>query len=79
MALTAIGLSARGQDRMLGTPRGQSDVAGQVIAEFPHLSGNLLHDAHAAILLREHGLGRICTPVDFNHFSFLEVIDTVRL
>jgi hypothetical protein len=22
--------------------------------ELPHLSGNLLHDAHAAILMREH-------------------------
>lgn len=57
-----------------------ADVAGRVIAEFPYLSGNLLHDAHTAILLREHGIGRICTrDTDFHKFSFLKVIDPVRL
>jgi hypothetical protein len=25
------------------------------------VAGNLLHDAHTAILMRKHGIGRICT------------------
>jgi toxin-antitoxin system PIN domain toxin len=56
-----------------------ADVAEQVISELPHLAGNLLHDAHTAILMREHGIGRICTrDTDFNQFPFVEVIDPVR-
>jgi toxin-antitoxin system PIN domain toxin len=55
-----------------------TDVAGEAIMEY--LSGNLLHDAHTAILMREHGIGRICTrDTDFNQFPFLEVIDPLRL
>jgi hypothetical protein len=47
-----------------------------VILELPHLVGNLLHDAHSTILMREHGIGRICMrDADFNQFPFLEVID----
>jgi uncharacterized protein len=56
-----------------------ADVAGQIISELPHLAGNLLHDAHTAILMREHGIGRICTrDTDFNQFPFLEVVDPLR-
>ena len=56
-----------------------ADVAREVILELPHLAGNLLHDAHTAILMREHGVGRICTrDTDFNQFPFLEVIDPLR-
>lgn len=55
------------------------DVAGEVIAEQPHLAGNLFHDVHTAILLREHGIARICTrDMDFNRFAFLEVIDPLK-
>lgn len=72
-------LASPGLSVLLPTQR-HVDVAGQVIAEFPHLSGNLLHDAHTVILLREHGIGQICTrDTDFNQFSFLKVIDPVRL
>jgi uncharacterized protein len=72
-------LASPGLSVSLPTQR-HADVAGQVIAEFSHLSGNLLHDAHTAILLREHGIGQICTrDTDFNQFSFLKVIDPVRL
>jgi len=52
------------------------EVARQVFVEIPHLAGNLLHDCHTAILMREHGIRRICTrDADFHRFSFLEVID----
>jgi predicted nucleic acid-binding protein len=54
-----------------------ADVAGEVILELPHLAGNLLHDAHTAILMREHGIRRICTrDTDFNQFAFF--IDPLR-
>ena len=56
-----------------------ADVAEEVILELPYLAGNLLHDAHTAILMREHGIGRICTrDTDFNQFPFLEVFDPIR-
>jgi len=56
-----------------------AEVAEQVILELPHLAGNLLHDARTAILMREHGIGRICTrDTDFNQFPFLEVFDPIR-
>ena len=31
-------------------------VAAQVIEELPWLSGNLIHDTHTAVLMREHGV-----------------------
>jgi uncharacterized protein len=56
-----------------------ADVAGEVFTELPHLAGNLLHDTHTAVLMREHGIRRICTrDTDFNQFPFLEVIDPMR-
>jgi predicted nucleic acid-binding protein len=54
-------------------------VAQQVLAEIPHLAGNLLHDAHTAIIMREHGIRQICTrDADFHRFAFLEVIDPMQ-
>lgn len=64
---------------VLAATRRHADVATEVFGELPHLAGNLLHDAHTAILMREHGTGRICTrDADFNRFPFLEVMDPVR-
>ncbi|MFP3942809.1 MAG: type II toxin-antitoxin system VapC family toxin [Alphaproteobacteria bacterium] len=61
---------------VLGPTQRHAPVAGQVIEETPHLAGNLLHDAHTAILMREHGIRRICTrDMDFHRFPFLEVVD----
>lgn len=52
------------------------DVAGRTFEELGDLSGNLLHDAHTAILMREHGISRIYTlDNDFHRFPFLEVLD----
>jgi toxin-antitoxin system PIN domain toxin len=51
-------------------------VAAEVVAEMPLLAGNLLHDAHTAILMREHGVRRIYTrDADFHRFPFIEAID----
>lgn len=75
--VTAL-LAAPGLTVLLPTPR-HAEVAGVVISELPHLAGNLLHDAHTAILMREHGIARICTrDTDFTRFPFLEVLDPLR-
>jgi len=51
-------------------------VAAQLFAELPWLAGNLIHDAHTAVLMREHGIARICTrDADFRRFGFLEVVE----
>jgi hypothetical protein len=56
-----------------------ADVASEVFREFPHLGGSIMHDAHTAILMREHGIKQICTrDTDFHRFPFLEVIDPLR-
>lgn len=72
-------LASPGLAVLVATER-HADVAGQLIAELPHLAGNLLHDAHTAILMREHGVRRICTrDTDFHRFSFLEIVDPLQL
>lgn len=53
-----------------------ADVASDVLKELPHLAGNILHDAHTAILMREHGIRQICTrDTDFHRFPFVQVLD----
>jgi toxin-antitoxin system PIN domain toxin len=55
-----------------------AEVAAEVIKDIPHLSGNIMHDAQTAILMREHGLKRIYTRnTDFHRFRFLEPIDPI--
>lgn len=68
-------LASPGLGLLVPTER-HAAVAAQVIAEYPQLAGNMFHDAHTAILMREHGIRRICTrDTDFHRFSFLEVVD----
>lgn len=62
--------------RVLTAGEQHAAVAAQVFGELPHLSGNLMHDAHTAVLMREHGLRRIYTrDTDFHRFPFLEPMD----
>ena len=54
-------------------------VAGEVLAAHRDLAGNLMHDAHTAILMLEHGVRRIVTrDKAFGRFPFLEVIDPLE-
>jgi len=47
--------------------------------EQPELQGNLVHDLHIAVLMREHGVSRIYTrDTDFHRVGFLMVLDPVR-
>jgi uncharacterized protein len=54
-------------------------VAQEVLTDVPQLQGNLLHDTHTAILMKEHGIRQIYTrDMDFHRFPFLEVIDPLQ-
>jgi toxin-antitoxin system PIN domain toxin len=51
-------------------------VVQELVREIPHIAGNLWHDAHIAVLMREHGIRRIYTrDTDFHRFPFIEPID----
>jgi hypothetical protein len=53
-------------------------VAASVVRGIPHLGGNLIHGAHTAILMREHGIRSIYTrDTDFHRFPFLEPLDPI--
>lgn len=53
-----------------------ADVLRTVVGDTPGMSGNIWHDAETAVLMREHGIRRICTrDTDFHRFAFLEAID----
>jgi toxin-antitoxin system PIN domain toxin len=72
--VTAL-LASPGLGMLVPTQR-HVDVAGQVVAEIPHIAGNLMHDAHTAVLMREHGIRCICTrDTDLHKFPFVEVLD----
>lgn len=61
-------------------PTGRHDaVLTEVLGEIPHLRGNILHDVHTAVLMREHGIKQIYTrDIDFHRFTFLTVLDPAR-
>ena len=60
---------------LAATPR-HGEVLGELLVDLPHVSGNLVHDAHTAVLMREHGIGVIYTrDTDFHRFPFLQVVD----
>lgn len=53
-------------------------VAREVFAEIPRLAGNVVFDAHTAVLMRENGVRMIYTnDGDFNRFPFIDVLDPV--
>ena len=54
------------------------DVLSEILDELPDLRGSISHDLHTAVLMREHGITRICSrDSDFRRFPFLTVIDPV--
>lgn len=68
-------LASPGLEMLVPTER-HRDVVEETLSDVSTISGNLWHDAETAILMREHGIRRICTrDTDFHRFSFLEVID----
>lgn len=68
-------LASPGFGVMLPTAR-HAAVAAQVVKDLPHLAGNVIHDAHTATLMREHGIRSIQTlDTDFHRFPWVEVLD----
>jgi len=66
--------------QILTEGQNHAEVAAKTFQEIRGIRGNLIYDAHTAILMREHGINRICTrDTDFNRFPFLEVFDPMNL
>ena len=60
---------------LLETER-HGEIAREVLGGRPPIAGNLVFDAHTAILMREHGITGILTrDTAFHVFPFLEIID----
>ena len=71
-------LAAPGFSLLRPTERHQA-VLTRTIEEFPDIRGNFVHDMHIAVLMREHGISRICTrDTGFYRFPFLTVVDPLR-
>ncbi len=78
-SFVSVLLESPGLEVLVPTER-HAAVAEGVIEELPHLAGNLIHDAHTAVLMREHGIRTIYTrDADFHRFPFLEAIDPLGL
>jgi toxin-antitoxin system PIN domain toxin len=69
---------------LLGDPRSgvlteterHPEIVTELVAQYPRLRGNPVHDFHTAALMREHGVGEIRTAdTDFHQFGFLEVVN----
>ena len=68
-------IDSPGFDLLVATPRHPA-VLERTVSEFSELRGSVLHDLHTAVLMREHGISRICTrDRDFERFPFLTVVD----
>ncbi len=62
---------------LVATERHQH-VASEVFTVVRDITGNLVFDAHTAILMKEHDVKTIYTrDTDFNRFPFLDVIDPI--
>lgn len=69
---------------LLNSPRGavlvdtdrHSAVLQEVTGLHPRLAGNVVHDLHTAVLMKEHGIEEIRTAdADFHQFRFLRVVN----
>lgn len=57
-------------------PGPRHSVAAEQMLSAPGIRGNLVHDAHIAAVLAEHGIRRIYTrDQDFRRFPGMEVVD----
>lgn len=72
-------LSSPGLGMLSATER-HAQVLTEIIREIPNLGGSIMHDAHTAVLMREHGINRIITrDKGFRRFPFIEAIDPVSI
>ena len=53
-----------------------AQVLTDVVGLHPRLAGNVVHDLHTAVIMREHGIPEIRTAdTDFHQFTFLKVVN----
>ena len=53
-----------------------ADVLAALIAEYPRMTGNIMHDLHTVALMKEHGVTEIrSADVDFHQFKSLRVVN----
>ena len=51
----------------------------ETVREYGRPAGNVFHDLHTAVIMREHGISEIMTAdADFRRFPFLTVTDPIR-
>jgi uncharacterized protein len=56
------------------------EVLDELLAQMPHLAGNVLHDVNTVAIMREHGIRQIVTrDADFHRVKGIEVIDPVAM
>lgn len=68
-------LDSPGFDLLVQTER-HSAIVKASLNELPNLHGNIVHDFHTAVLMREHGIRRIYTrDNNFRRFPFVETVD----
>lgn len=71
-------LSSPSAGVLIETARHEAAIA-ETIRAVPDLRGNLLHDAHTAVLMREHGIRKILTrDSDFHRFPHVEIVDPIN-
>ena len=64
---------------VLGPTQRHGAVLSEILDELPDIRGSIAHDLHTAVLMREHGISRICSrDSDFLRFPFLSVIGPLR-
>lgn len=74
-----LGLLASPRLQMLVETARHHEAMDDLVRNLPSCAGSMLHDAHIAALMREHGIKRIVTrDTGFHRFSFLQVTDPVR-
>ena len=62
--------------RVIAETSRHEEVLGLMIAEYPRLAGNIMHDLHTAALMKEHGVTEIrSADTDFQKFKFLRVVN----
>lgn len=75
--LTAL-VGSPGIALLLPTRR-HAAVLEETVGELPDVRGNQMYDLHTAVIMREHGVSRICTrDTGFHRFPFLTVVDPLR-
>ena len=56
------------------------DVLTELTVRHSRLRGNLVHDLHTVVLMREHGISEIRTAdADFHQFKFLTVVNPLNV